>query len=117
MRPRYFPMPKGEVKTTHAVQTSEIENGLQTMLRSKDNVLQCEHCGCRRLHFVGLGEYVCTKCNQSTYNNYGKVRACLDINKTATIAEVCEQTGLSRTEIQELIDNNSISVAGGRIWL
>lgn len=117
----FFPMPKADNQVSEPQipkrTTSSIERGLQTMLQSKDNVLQCEHCGSRILKFNGLGEYICSKCGRSTYNNYGKVRAHLDLNGAATIAEVCAATGLTRADIQDLIDSNSISVTGGKIWL
>ena len=71
----------------------------------------CSKCG-GRVEYVGLGKYECTNhdCRNVEYDNYGKVRSVLDINMNLNFNDVMAKTGLTRTELQNLIDRGSITL-------
>lgn len=89
-----------------------IESGLQMALQMRKQPKRCSGCG-NPLAYKGLGVYECVVCKEPVVTNYGKVRQVLDIQNTMTVPEICEQTGLTKAEIKELIDEGSIRVING----
>lgn len=68
---------------------------------------RCEACG-GGLRYTGLGEYKCERCGALTYDNYGKVRSYIEKNPGATAIEVSKATGVTKSAIKRLLDNDRI---------
>ena len=70
----------------------------------------CSKCGAD-LEYVGLGEYKCSKCGATEYNDYGKVRHYLEKHPGATQDEVTRVTGVKKARIRSLIAEEKITFA------
>lgn len=77
---------------------------------------------CRKCHgemtFVGLGEYKCDSCGFLDYDDYGIVRNYLEQHKNATAGEVAVMTGVSQSQINQMLRNERFEVAqNSRVYL
>lgn len=95
---------------------SSLEKGLQSLLAKKDVVKECSKCGCKRLKYTGLGKYECQNCANIDYNKYGRVRDYIELNGQSSILEIMESTGLTRNDIQMLVDSGSVTIVDGKVW-
>ena len=96
--------------------SEELMKGLQQAVRERRAPKFCKTCAIK-LEYKGLGQYVCENCGESVYTNYGKIRKVMDIGQGMTVTEICEQTGLTKEDINELIEDGSVQVIGGSITL
>lgn len=71
----------------------------------------CSACG-GRLGYNGLGEYMCERCEHREYDNYGKVRLYLEKHPRATVTQVAMDTGVSRSEVIRMVDEEKFLVDG-----
>lgn len=71
----------------------------------------CSVCG-GRLGYNGLGEYMCERCEHKEYDNYGKVRVYLEKHPRASVNQVAADTGVSRTEVIRMVDEDKFIVDG-----
>ena len=101
-------------KTYDKISNVDLEGGLQKAVKERRMPKFCTACH-GPLTYKGLGEFECGKCNKEYLTNYGRIRRVLDINGAMTIQELLEETGLSKEDIKELVDDGSLSVVGGRI--
>lgn len=74
----------------------------------------CEECG-GEYRYNGIGEYVCTKCGNLAYDDYGKVRNYLEIHPGATATEVEAGTGVTKMAIRRLLNEERINEQRARI--
>ena len=98
-------------QNNNAIESSKVEDNLRQLLKSSKKPIACNICN-GKLDYKGLGHYICTKCGNNEYDNYGKIRNLLDINTTMSIGEVIEKTGLTREDIKDLLDEGSIQLCG-----
>ncbi len=70
---------------------------------------KCAKCG-TMLEFKGLGEFVCPKCGESYYDDYGKVRNYLDENPRATVLDTSMATGVSERSIKAMLRAERLEV-------
>jgi len=73
----------------------------------------CEQCGCKKIKYLGVGEYKCEECGHLMYDDYGKVRNYIEANQGATTSEVSEATGVSKEKIRRLLRDERIEIAPG----
>ncbi len=92
-----------------------INQQMQKLIRDQDFNNKCKSCGSSDLKYEGLGEYKCRKCGIITLNSYGKIREYIGVNGIATPYEIMAATGVSRNEINNLIDKGDLKMVGGRI--
>lgn len=71
---------------------------------------KCKVCG-GIMVFKGLGEYVCEKCGEREFDDYGKVRNYIDTHRGATAIEIEKATGVSQKSIRSLLREERIEVA------
>lgn len=67
----------------------------------------CEKCG-GIMVFRGVGEYECERCGFLAYDDYGKVRNCLERFPGVTIGEAEQRTGVSQRVIRKLLKEGRI---------
>lgn len=75
----------------------------------------CEKCGCRRIQYVGVGEYKCEECGFFMYDDYGKVRNYIEKNPGATSNDVSIAVGVSKEKIRRLLRDDKIQIAPGSV--
>ncbi|MDO4188705.1 MAG: hypothetical protein Q4D29_06915 [Lachnospiraceae bacterium] len=75
----------------------------------------CEKCGCRRIQYMGVGEYKCEECGLFMYDDYGKVRNYIEKNPGATTTEVSNAVGVSKEKIRRLLRDDKIQIAPGSV--
>lgn len=63
---------------------------------------KCDRCG-GELTYKGLGEYYCTDCEKTIYDDYGTVRVYLEEHPWATIADISFDTGVPKSRIREFV--------------
>lgn len=69
----------------------------------------CPKCG-HKFKYAGLGEYVCEECAFVDYDDYGKVRNYLETHGSANASEVEAATGVKKSAIHRLLDEERIDV-------
>lgn len=70
----------------------------------------CPECG-GHMKFLGVGEYACEDCKHKEFDDYGKVRNYLEINRGATAYDIEQGTGVRQRNIRKLIRNERIEVS------
>lgn len=98
----------GEKSTADDVTSQKSIPNLHKLIRDESVPMVCSSCGYTILKYEGLGQYKCEKCEAIMYDDYGKVRKCLDIAGSMTEIELIEKTGLSRSAIRKLIESGSL---------
>ena len=73
---------------------------------------RCSACG-GKLNYRGLGEYACEECGNLEYDDYGKVRAYLELHPGALQGEVSRATGVPANRIRGLLQKERIEIAAG----
>jgi len=81
---------------------------LNRLIRDESIPQLCSNCGKSFIRYEGMGQYRCISCKLLMYNNYGKVRKCLDITGCMTETQLMEAADLSRREIKRLIEEGSL---------
>ena len=71
--------------------------------------VKCSKCG-KLLTYYGLGEYKCEACGFTEYDDYGLVRAYIEKNPGATIAQVERATGVSQKIINSLVRRGKLDI-------
>lgn len=69
----------------------------------------CRECG-EKLKYIGGGEYVCTSCKESCYDDFGKVRQFLYENGPTPAPEVVAATGVPNHIVIELLKEGRIEL-------
>lgn len=72
--------------------------------------VQCTKCGEYDLKYKGLGEYFCEKCENSEFDDYGKVRNYLDVHKGTPITIIARDTGVSKTIIRKMVESERFDI-------
>lgn len=93
--------------------SDELTNQIQNLIKVKNQPLKCSTCNGTRLKYTGLGQYECSKCNNITYNNYGKAREVLDNYGPLSVQELMDKSDLSREDIQQLMNEGSLILSSG----
>ena len=62
----------------------------------------CDKCG-GGLKYKGLGEYICEKCENIMFDEYGKVRNYLENHPGVNLVELSRATGVSQKVIKQMI--------------
>ncbi len=70
----------------------------------------CSKCGCPTLQYKGLGEFCCSECGNMEYDDYGKVRNYLEINKRAPITLIAKETGVSKWTIRQMVEEERFDI-------
>lgn len=95
-----------------------LEDGLARALKQRqDSITHCEHCHSKYIEYQGLGLYLCNECNKITKTKYAKVREYLEEKGNCTMLEIIEVTGLSKSDIEALIQCGSIEYKHGVIGI
>lgn len=71
---------------------------------------QCSKCGSHSLQYKGLGEYCCTECENLEYDDYGKVRNYLEINKGTPITVIAKETGVPKWTIRQMVEEERFDI-------
>lgn len=87
------------------------ERELKELMDAASRPKECEVCG-GQLKFKGLGKYVCKSCQHEMMDDYGKVRAFLDLDSNAPIAVIEASTGVSKEFIKKMLDSGMVQVTG-----
>lgn len=71
---------------------------------------------CRRCRgnmvFQGVGEYKCDHCGFIDYDDYGVVRCYIEEHHGATAGEIAVATGISQSQINAMLRDERIQIAG-----
>lgn len=67
---------------------------------------ECDKCGSLELTYKGLGEYVCNKCGETLYDDYGLVRNYIENHKGSSARMAADATGVSVAKIRKMIEEN-----------
>lgn len=70
----------------------------------------CEKCGGVMI-FKGVGEYQCEDCQETAYDDYGKVRAYIEEHRGATAAQIEDAVGVSQRTIRRLLKEGRLEVS------
>lgn len=71
---------------------------------------RCSKCG-YDLTFKGVGSYMCERCHNVEYDDYGLVRNYVEIHPGASVAEVSDATGVDERDINEMLRDGRIEIA------
>ena len=71
---------------------------------------RCSKCG-GELNYRGLGQYVCSECNNVDMDDYGKVRAYLEEYPGANQRDVAIGTGVPANRIRQLLLEDRIEIS------
>ncbi len=82
------------------------KNGFDDYHRPK----QCSKCGSNILHYKGLGEYCCGECEHLEYDDYGKVRNYLEVNRGTPITIIAQDTGVSKWTIRQMVEEERFDI-------
>jgi tRNA(Ile2) C34 agmatinyltransferase TiaS len=69
----------------------------------------CAGCG-GIMVFQGLGQYRCEKCGSVEYDDYGKVREFIEEHPGANVAQIAENTGVTRTTINKMVKEERFEI-------
>lgn len=87
------------------------EGGLDlSRLEQYDVPKLCEKCG-GIMVFQGVGEYICEKCGEKAYDDYGKVRNYLEHHRGANMGQIVNDTGVSRSRVLRMLKEGRFEVA------
>lgn len=67
----------------------------------------CVKCGSRMI-FRGVGEYQCENCGFLQYDDYGKIRLCIEAHPGVTLGDAESMTGVSQRTIRKLLKEGRI---------
>lgn len=70
----------------------------------------CPKCGGKMI-FQGVGEYKCDRCGFLDYDDYGKIRLCVENNPGVNIAEAEQRTGVDQRTIRRLLKDGRLMLA------
>lgn len=62
--------------------------------------------------FQGVGEYACEQCGFIDYDDYGVVRCYIEEHRGATAGEISVATGISQSQINTMLRDERIQIAG-----
>ena len=71
---------------------------------------ECPKCGGKMI-FQGVGEYKCERCGFLDYDDYGKVRLCVENNPGINIAEAEQRTGVDQRVIRNLLKEGRLMLS------
>jgi len=66
--------------------------------------IECSICH-GQLKYEGLGRYICEKCQNIERDDYAKVRDYLETHSKVNIAQVSDETGVTRRTIQNMLND------------
>lgn len=89
------------------------EEQLQKLIRTK--YTQCEKCG-GMLQFYGRGQYICKRCGESVYDDFGKVSLFLDTHGPATKHEITLATGIDEIKVAEFLREKRLEVVNNYVY-
>lgn len=89
------------------------EEQLQKLIRTK--YTQCEKCG-GMLQFYGRGQYICKRCGESVYDDFGKVSLFLDTHGPATKHEIALATGIEEIKVAEFLREKRLEVVNNYVY-
>ncbi len=61
--------------------------------------------------YQGCGEYKCEDCRNLEYDDFGKVRNYIEMNKGATAAMITQATGVSDRSIRRMLKEQRLEIA------
>ncbi len=97
-----------------AIQKNKVtEEQLQKLIRTK--YTQCEKCG-GVLQFYGRGQYICKRCGEIVYDDFGKVSLYLDTHGPATKHEIAVETGISESKVAEFLREKRLEVVNSYVY-
>lgn len=74
----------------------------------------CEKCGKANPVYKGVGEYKCSECGFTMYDDFGLVRNYLEAHRGATLAQVSQATGVASDTIRQFIRDERIEMVSSR---
>lgn len=87
----------------------KLERAMKRMVDAYNRLGVCEVCG-GKLIFQGCGEYVCEKCGDITFDDYGKVRSYVETHENASVIDTAAATGVSQDAIRMMIRERKIRI-------
>lgn len=72
--------------------------------------VRCSKCG-YDLTFKGVGSYMCERCRNVEYDDYGLVRNYIEKHPGASTAEASEATGVDEHDINTMLRDGRIEIA------
>lgn len=77
----------------------------------------CDFCG-SSVEYRGAGQYICKKCKEITYDDYGKVRLFVEENGPMPAMVISKATGVSTDIIQNMLHKGKVEIPeGSRYYL
>ena len=73
----------------------------------------CEKCGKANPEYKGVGEYKCSECGFTMYDDFGVVRNYLEAHAGATQAQVSRETGVAMETIRQFLKEDRLEIAAG----
>lgn len=86
------------------------EDSLKDKLEVRASLLVCEKCS-GIMRYRGAGLHKCEECGYEVLDAYGKARQFLEKHGPCNIMEIAAGTGLSRSEVSELLKEGRLEVA------
>lgn len=114
MKTKYFNYNTTKTEVSTNAKSDDLTDALTKAVKLNKRILSCE-CGSADLEYQGVGKYICRACHKETFDNYGKVRQCVNGFEVVSMAEIMTRTGLTRAEINELVREGSIRVVSGMV--
>ena len=73
----------------------------------------CTKCGKANPDYKGVGEYKCSECGFTMYDDFGVVRNYLEAHAGATQAQVSRETGVAMDTIRQFLKEERLEIAAG----
>ena len=83
-----------------------MDKGLEKLNQSKPSA--CDSCG-GNMRYNGTGEYVCQKCGNIMYDDYGKVRKFIDEHGDSSILVIERETGVNKDVLEYLLKDGVLA--------
>ena len=77
--------------------------------------LTCTKCGKASPEYKGVGEYRCSECGFTMYDDFGIVRNYLEAHSGATQSQVSQATGVSMETIRYFLKEERLEVTSSSI--
>lgn len=78
----------------------------------EDRPVACSKCG-GPLYYKGSGRYICSSCENTEYDDFGKVKLYLDEHGVSTAGVISEATGVSMKKLNIMLREGRVEIPDG----